>query len=242
MNLIHIKNTEIRTDQCDNSGKLTLTSLLNMLQTAAGEHADILHFGISELNKENDTWVLSRLRVDIEIWPKAGDTVTLKTWPKGVDRMFAIRDFMLLDSQGNCIIRAASYWLVIDRTSKRPKLIANTFKELDYPELSAINEKLEKIPAPQTIEFSSERKVSGSEIDINGHVNNVHYAGWIWDTLPSTLKNREIHRFEINYLAEVFADEIINISIGKSPEDDHQTLAVIFRDNKEVCRARLMFQ
>jgi len=243
MELVHKKQIDIDADRSDSTGKLSLITLLDELQTIAGEHADILHFGIKDLNKEDDTWVLSRLRVEIDRCPLRGEKVTLQTWPKGVDRLFAIRDFMLTDSEDNVIIRAASYWLIVDRITKKPKMISSFFRDIDYPDLSAIEEKLGKIPPVGQTEFSSEIKTTEKEIDINGHINNVRYADWILNTLPDDFQNKKnISRFEINYLAEVFANETLNVEIGAADDDTTLLLGSIKRENREVCRAKIHFE
>ena len=156
MELIYQKNIEINSSHINGDSKFSLSSLLDVLQKAAGEHADRLKFGVSDLNEANDTWVLSRLRVEVDKWPQVGENVLLKTWPKGIDRLFAVRDFELYDKDGIVLARAASYWLVIDRQTKRPKMMANVFRDLDYPGLSAIGQKLEKIPVSNHTDYHSQ--------------------------------------------------------------------------------------
>jgi acyl-ACP thioesterase len=240
--LIYQKKLEILPIHTNEDGKLTLSSLLDFLQKIAGEHADRLKFGVSNLNEANDTWVLSRLRVEVDKWPQKGETVVLKTWPKGIDRLFAVRDFHLYDREGNVIARAASYWLVIDRQSKRPKMMANVFKNLDYPGLSAIDQKLGKIPESYHLDYHSQIISEEKEIDVNGHVNNVWYANWIMSTLPEDLiKEKSITSFEINYLSEVFADELVDVELGWSDDDKNLMLGSLKRNDKEVCRVKLLF-
>ena len=243
MKLVHKKNIEVQPSQCDKNGRIELHELLDLLQTIAGEHADILHFGIEDLNKGNDTWVLSRLRVEIVRWPLTEEKITLQTWPKGIDRLFAIRDFILTDADNNVIVRAASYWLIVDRITKRPKIISAFFRQIDYPDLSAIDEKLDKIPAVGETEFSTEIKTSEKELDINGHINNVWYAYWFMSALPEELKDsKNISCFEINYIAEVFANETLDVEIGNGGNDTSLLLGSIKRNNREVCRAKIHFE
>ncbi len=122
-------------------------------------------------------------------------------------------------------------------------MIANEFRDLNYPELSAIDNKLGKIPALQHTEYSSEIKVSENEIDINGHVNNVWYADWIMKTLPVSIsKNKKLTSFEINYLSEVFVNEIIKIEMGPSDNSKDTILGLLKKDEKEVCRVIFSFE
>ncbi len=224
-------------------GKLLLTGLLNSLQKNAGEHADKLKFGVSDLNEANDTWILSRLRVEVDQWPRIGETVLLKTWPKGIDRLFAVRDFKLFDIKGNALVRAASYWLVIDRQSKRPRMMANVFRDLDYPGLSAIDQRLEKIPKPDHTDYHLQIETKKNEIDVNGHVNNVWYAKWVLDTLPDAIiKEKSINCFEINYMSEVFSDELVDVELGWNDGNKSFLLGSLKRNEKEVCRVKMIFK
>lgn len=242
MELVYQKSSKIKPDDANEDGKLELSSLLDFLQKIAGEHADRLNFGVNDLNESNDTWVLSRLRVEVYRWPVNGDNVFLKTWPKGIDRLFAVRDFELFDEDKNVLARAASYWLVIDKETKRPRMMADVFKNLDYPGLSAIDQKLKKIPASGHTDYHSQIKTEKMEIDVNGHVNNVWYAKWIMDTLPDTVKKeKNITCFEINYLSEVFVNELVDVGLGWDVASENLLLGSLKRNEKEVCRVKILF-
>ena len=242
-NILHHLNFDIHNSHVYQDGKLTLPSLLNFLQEAAGQHADKLNFGVHDLNMSNDTWVLSRMRVEIVKWPELGENIMVETWPKGFDRLFAVRDFRVYDSKGEVLVRASSYWLVVDRISKRPKMMTNISKELINPEISAIDQKLDKIPVAKNIDFIFSKITKSSEIDVNGHVNNVHYSEWIFNTLPvEILKERSLICYEINYMAEVFVDERVEVELGWEQTAENLMLGSVKRGDKEVCRAKLLFE
>ena len=241
-NILYHLNFDICTSHVYKDGKLTLPSLLNFLQEAAGKHADKLKFGVHDLNISNDTWVLSKMRVEIDRWPEIGENILVETWPKGFDRLFAVRDFRVYDSKGEILVKAVSYWLVVDRISKRPKMMTNISKELINPEISAIDHKLGKIPDSKSIDFNFSKKVLSSEIDVNGHVNNVHYSEWVFNTLSAKiLKERTLICYEINYMAEVFVDETVNVELGWDLTDKNLMLGSVKRGDKEVCRVKLLF-
>jgi len=116
------------------------------------------------------------------------------------------------------------------------------FIDIDYPKLSAIDNKLEKLPSLNETHYNSEITTSETEIDVNGHVNNVWYADWIMKTLPYTIrKEKRITSFEINYLSEVFVNEKVNIELGWSSENESLMLGRLKRNEKEVCRVKISF-
>ena len=72
-------NIRVKTYDTYPNGKLSIPSLLNFLQEAAGLHAIKLKFGMDDLNARNETWVLSRMRVEIDRWPEKGDDIVVET-------------------------------------------------------------------------------------------------------------------------------------------------------------------
>ena len=62
-------------------------------------------------------------------------------------------------------------------------------------------------PEPQA-ESLARFAVRNSDLDLNGHVNNIRYAQWILDSMP--LQVDRLKSYEVNFLAEVRAqDEIV---------------------------------
>ena len=223
--------------------KLTLTSLLGFLQEAAALHAIRLNRGLKDLEKDNLTWVLSRMFLKVDKWPELGETVIIETWPKGFDRLFAIRDFFINSIQGDVLGRASSYWLLIDRDTKRPKPMQNITDDLLNPDLSAINHKLQKITPPEKADYHSQKKVEYSDIDLNGHVNNIRYSEWIINTIPAEiLQTRKIKFFEINYLSEVKLGESVQIELGDHLDKENLISGRILHKDNEACRIRLKFK
>jgi len=58
----------------------------------------------------------------------------------------------------------------------------------------------------------AERQALYTDVDYNGHVNNVSYIRWIEDTIePALLEQAARMRLDINYLNEILPDEITEI-------------------------------
>jgi hypothetical protein len=68
------------------------------------------------------------------------------------------------------------------------------------------------LSARENLQKAGERKALYSDIDYNGHVNNVSYIKWIEDVLdPSIPEKSGRMRFDINYLNEVLSGEAIDL-------------------------------
>lgn len=224
------------------NGKLSMTSLLDFLQETAGIHAIKLNFGMEELSARNETWVLSRMRVEIDRWPERGEAIVVETWPKGVDRLFAVRDFLVYDKKGEIVARSSSYWLLVNKETKRPKPFESYISDQLKSDRSGIDQRLGKLPNLKTVDYSDKRKSMYSEIDENWHVNNVKYTEWIIDAMPyEILEERILRSYEINYLSEIKIGESIEIELGWEENDKNNLLGNVKKDDKLSCQVKMVF-
>jgi medium-chain acyl-[acyl-carrier-protein] hydrolase len=206
--------------ETDFSAKFSLFALFNHFQDLAGIHADYLEVGYEQLRKQNLAWILSRIKLEINSLPLWGEIVKLATWPKGIDRLFAMRDFSLTRDNGEILVLATSAWLLVDIEKGRPQRFNNFPVDLTFPNAaSAIDETPGKIEIPENAVKFCERAVQLSEIDVNHHVNNAHYAKWISDCFTEKQYfQRQIKSIQINYLDESKLGDTINLL--KAPTDE----------------------
>ena len=84
---------KIHTYEVDIHNRLTIQALAQFLQEAASNHAALLGFGVEYLLKNNRTWVLSRLAIEIHNLISLGETITIKTWPADTEKLFFYQRF-----------------------------------------------------------------------------------------------------------------------------------------------------
>ena len=202
---------QVRTYECGPDGRMTLPAVCNYLQEAASLNAEELGFSKTDFAAAgaNTTWVLTRLRVRMARLPKWGERVTVLTFPRLGRRITAFRDFALTDAAGAPLGVATSEWMTIDLASRRivpiPEGVfakANTERAPVLGE-AAFAAKLrfpEGAPAAE-LRFRAQR----SHIDLNGHVNNVHYVEWLLETVPPGAG--VCTDFEIVFRSETLAGE-----------------------------------
>lgn len=106
--------------ETDARGVLSLPSFFALFQEAALLHAEELGFGETYSKQENLMWVLSRLLLEIDAFPKHRDRIRLSTWPKQPQGPFAIRDYILESEEGTVCARATSSWLLLKLDTMRP--------------------------------------------------------------------------------------------------------------------------
>lgn len=234
----------IRTFDVDSAGFLRPTTILGYLQEAASEHLTLLGIPVKALIADGLTWVLSRVHLRIERYPKRGEELTVRTWPSLREGRFSCREFELLDHGGSVVARATSSWAAIDLATRRPVRI-DRLPPYPLTPRRAIADDFATIPPllePQTEEHFRVRR---SDLDMNCHVNNMVYVGWALDAIPDDLAERlRPVSLEIGYRAEALAGEEITVSSACS-EEDSATLVlqkITAADGRELARLRTVWR
>jgi len=231
----------VRNYEVDARGSLSPLVLLNLLQESAGVHARQLGVAVTDLNRQGCTWVLSRLHLQIRQLPRAGSTIVLHTWPSSRDGLFSCREFELCSASGEMLALATSSWAVIDLVTRRP--VRLDAKLLPYPlnARRAIDDQFATLPSLEVVAAQQQFTVRRSDLDLNRHVNNVAYAGWLLETVPEeTYGQCRLESIELGFRAEAFAGEEVVSRCGPQSGGAgcfiHQIRAVA--DDRELVRAR----
>ena len=227
----------------DFQGELSLSVLGNNLLNCAEFHSTDRGFGIAKLNKDNYTWVLSRLAIELEDLPLQFEGYTIETWVENIYRLFTDRNYALYNSNNKCIGYARSVWAMINFNTRKP---ANLI-ELHGDDISSyIVDKPCPIDKPSRIKVKSEEpitkvKAKYTDIDINGHVNSVRYIDYILNIFPlEQYKQYRVKRFEIAYVAESYFGDELSLYVDKESEEEYN-IEIKRNDKDVVCRSRITF-
>ena len=174
----------VRTYECGADGFATLPTICNYLQEAASVNAEDLGFSKSDFASagQNISWVLTRLVVKMDRFPKWEDEVVVETFPRGGRKIVAWRDFEVKDASGARLGAASSEWMLIDLATRKivpvPESVFTAADPSDAPVLGESPFSKFRFPdgAPSG---SCTFRAQKSHIDLNGHVNNVHYVEWM---------------------------------------------------------------
>ncbi|MDX1638977.1 MAG: thioesterase [Balneolaceae bacterium] len=228
-----IRSSEVRPD-----GSARLQTLCDLLQEVAGNQALELNFDVSQLRKRNLTWVLHRLDLRVEKYPKWRDRVTVRTWPSGGSGIKAYRDFVIQDSSEQTIARALSYWLMIDLTDRRPARIPREVIDLAPPNVDHVVPVAKKRPAtPSEPEIQKIFDVRYSDLDVNNHVNNIRYIEWIVETHPN---GAHVTSMDIEFKAECRYGCSIRAVTGRAGNHEVRSEVRVSEDEKPLATANLV--
>jgi len=200
---------QVRSYECGPHGRATLPTVCNYLQEAASLHAEKLGFSKSNFLAEgaNMSWVLTRMRVKMARYPRWEEEVTVETYPRGGRRITAHRDFTVRAGEETLGV-ATTEWMIIDLATRRivpvPESVYGLANDVRPPVLGEAAFSKLRWTCRETAGEMAFRARRG-DIDLNGHVNNVHYVTWLLETLP--LDVGEIRDFEIAFKTETLAGE-----------------------------------
>jgi medium-chain acyl-[acyl-carrier-protein] hydrolase len=220
---IHVWSDEyrVRGYECDVGGVASPASICNYLQETAGNHADHLGWALDYLHEHNRAWVLARLHLFLHRRPRWRDRVTVSTWPSGALRAYALREFRIGDADGAELGVATSGWLLIDATSKRPQRPFGGIAEIarTTPPRTVVDG-FERLDEAVVASEPALQRASHSDLDVNGHVNNVILIRWALDALPvETLACTELAELEVEFRAEAIAGDVVAAHVTARADD-----------------------
>jgi acyl-ACP thioesterase len=197
----------------DRSDRLTLASTFDFFQEAAINHAEALGVGREAMVKTGQIWVLSRLSALWDRRPKWQETLTVRSWPRGWERLFALRDYDILDASDVPVVRGRSCWIILDMEKRRPMRPQTVMETLPMnQDRNAMEGVPPSLESREDLRHAGERRALYSDVDYNGHVNNARYVQWIQDLLePAVLETCGRARLDINYLGEVKPGQTVEL-------------------------------
>ena len=214
---------EIPPQFVDFQRRIKLSSLIDLILTASGYNADENGFGLRHLKKLDATWVISRLALEMDYFPKQYEKITVETWVQEVHTANTIRNYRVFNEKGEVIGNSTSVWVMINVKTRRPM----DLKLLEGIDVFATSEssgidrpfKLNVVESETIDSF----RVKYSDIDINQHVNTVHYLDWMVNSF--TLEEHKAHsikRVDVNFMNEVVYGDFISVHKEKEEENDYR--------------------
>ena len=184
MEPIYRQQFEISTIHLDCFGRMKPSMILYFAQEVAGSHCDQLGCNWEAMAAKGLFWAVIRHRIQINRLPCFGETITIETWPMPTTKTCYPRSMEARDQDGNLLFQVHSLWVIMDVASRAMVLPGKSGVEVngilrgtELPTPPSI--------APKAMEHTITRRVGFSELDRNGHMNNVRYLDWVNDLLGS---------------------------------------------------------
>ena len=219
------KKFQVHYYEVNNHEEANIASVLNYFQETSISHSESIGNGVPILSENNLGWVIIQWYVEVKRYPVCGEEITGETWASGFNKFYATREFKLYDESGNTIAKATSLWILMDTSKRRPiRISSELIDAYDPSDFRAIDFDFKKFDKTEYEKVDSkEFYIRRSDIDTNGHVNNVKYAEWVLETIPEKVYNEYLlENFEIIYKKETTYGSMITSVCEKEYEDDEK--------------------
>lgn len=224
----------------------TVETIANLLQEVGCNHAQSVGFSTDgfattpTMRKLHLIWVTARMHIEIYKYPAWSDVVEIETWCQSEGRIGTRRDWILKDyATGQVIGRATSKWVMMNQDTRRLQKVSDDVRdeylvfcprELRLAFAEENNSSLRKIPK---LEDPSENFKLGlvprrADLDMNQHVNNVTYIGWVLESMPQEIiDSHELQTITLDYRRECQHDDIVDSLTSVEPIEGDEVIQAL---------------
>ncbi len=196
------------------NNKVTNTALLSYLEDAGGVHSNLVGYGLKNIPKVKKSWVLLGWKLKIFQRPTYGEKIIIKTWSRGINKLYAYRDFEILDEMRKIIGIATSKWVLLDIEKMKITKITQEVQDAYTIENAKVFEEadLEKISEPKEYSNSTFFTVNRSLIDVNNHLHNIYFMDIANEVLPMEVyRNVDLNNIQMMYKKEIKLGDTVKV-------------------------------
>ncbi|KAI4380681.1 hypothetical protein MLD38_006844 [Melastoma candidum] len=222
--LVFRQNFSIRSYEIGADRTASIETIMNHLQETALNHvksAGLLDDGFGstpEMRKRDLIWVVTKMQLRVDRYPSWGDTVQVDTWVSSSGKNGMRRDWLVRDCMtGEVLTRASSLWVMMNkktrRLSKMPEEVRGEIEPYfvnSDPVVEDDNQKSPKLDENTADIMRTGLTPRWNDLDVNQHVNNVKYIGWILESAPpAILESHELSALTLEYRRECGRDSVL---------------------------------
>ena len=212
--MIFEKCYELRAADFDCHDRIHPSSVLSLFQDVAGIHANELGIGYAALMEKKTIWVLTKVCYELLEMPRRYETVRVRTWPLPPGRVNFRREYCIERPDGTVLVQGSSEWVVVHSEKRRVLPATELYPSDDYCTDTFFPGRLAKVPL-FTEEGTGTAVVPGfTQLDINGHVNNTCYAGYVMDALAPG-EGEWVRGLQIDYHRELLAGQAVGLHLQR---------------------------
>lgn len=219
-------------------GEISLSLLTSKIIDVATAHANALGVGNPAMEHLGRGWVLTRMAIEMERYPKVNERYGLVTWVEDWNKHFSIRNFMVTDDRGEPCGYATSVWMVLDTHTRENAGLSH----LSPPEGMISSRKCpikrpgkhlvilpldcDREPIRGEIKATADARdyrFGYSDLDFYRHVNTVRYVSMLLNQFSLEQMDRmKVHRLEMAFMREGRYSEPVKLL--RSDRDEGQTM------------------
>lgn len=187
----------------------------------ATDHANMLGVGYENLKAHGQSWVLSRIVLEMTEYPRVNETYRVETWVDSFNRAFSDRFFRILNCRGEVCGYSRSTWVAID-LEKRTLADISRFDALKALITAARECPIRPCGRHKAVGDGAEvteHTFCYSDIDSNRHVNTVRYVEMLLDRWPLEFHDaHRVRRLEVSFMRECLCGERAQLALAGNEE------------------------
>ena len=198
----------------DFNSRLRSAQLIMSALNAAGADAHNKGFDYVDMEQDDNTWVMSRMAIEVAFRPKQYSDYKIETWISNYNRLLSTRNFRIYDEQGVEFAKMTSQWAMLNVKTRTAVDLTRTadvheqYMVADEPPCAAPG----RLRGVATEQFE-EHKVRYSDIDFNRHFNTVRYLELIFDRIPiEQIAAERPYRLDVHFLHESRLGETLRVA------------------------------
>ena len=235
--------------------ELSTPLLVSKLIDIATAHANSLGIGNPAMAHLEAGWVLARLTVEMNRWPRVNTDYSISTWVVDFNRHYSERAFCIRDGEGNICGYANSIWMVmhtrthanlgLSHLSLDPSLLRDRppiEKQAKHCRILLPEEKAERRPADLDAAQCYGYTFKYCDLDSYRHVNTVRYVILLLNCFTlSEHDETRLHRLELSFLHEARYGEATQLLRSDAPDNPLHSSFLLRRasDGEALMFARL---
>lgn len=183
----------------------------------ATDHANSLGVGFENLMAHGQSWVLSRMVVEMTSYPKVNENYTVETWVDSFNRASSDRFFRILDARGEICGYARSTWVAIDMERRT---LADISRFDSLRDAITTSRECPITPCGRHRPLGDDGHAAAchtfeySDLDSNRHVNTVRYIEMLMNCwTPKFHAEFPLQRLEVSFMRECVYGEEATLSI-----------------------------
>ena len=210
-------------------------------------HASLLGVAVETLLERGTAWVLTRLHLELDRWPRGDEQIVIETWPEAMNRLQVERCFSIRTEEGEELGAVSTLWLILNLERRRPlRLPSRIWDRFDHYEIGDQPTKPEKLAIPAPVDRELAFTVRRSDVDLAAHANNTSFVEWAMEAVPDEVwSSSDLRELEIQFLAECHQGHTVRsrsqaLKTNEGNEVRHELVRQ--EDGTEVARARTLWR
>lgn len=232
-------SSTVRISEMGASGRVLPHRVLEWMQEAAAAASTQAGYSPARYLETKAAWIVREVKIAIDAPVDYEDPIVVETWISTLRRFRSRREY-IVRSGDRVVARGQAEWLYLEMREEggvRPKLPDEAMKAAfpRQPVFSLTDDETPAFLEPTGDPGATDRRrIRPSDIDRNGHVNNVRYLAWLDDHGRLVHPDRDIVFARMEYLLDARPGDRVELSLFETPDGDAQ---FIHRGDERIMRA-----